>query len=79
MASIDNMNDEIMNKMKQAVNIETGKSSFSGINGSVSQILNANSVIKVENYNTLELDGDKVYENQQTIEKKKTLQTGFGG
>lgn len=77
--SIDKMNDEIMNRMNQAVNIETAKASFNGISGSVSQILSANSVIQVENYNTLELDGEKVYENQQTISKNKNLQYGFGG
>lgn len=77
--SIDEMNDEIMNKMRQAVNIETAKSSFSGTSGSVSQILSANSVIQVENNNTLELDGEKVYENQQKVTRNKNLQYGFGG
>ena len=37
--SIDNMNDEIMDRMKQAVNIETAKSSFSGTSGSVVKYL----------------------------------------
>lgn len=77
--AIDQMNDEIMNKMNKAVNIETSKMAFSGSNGSVSEILNANSVIKVENYNTLELDGEKVYENQQSVQKNKNLQYAFGG
>lgn len=77
--SIDKMNDEIMNKMSQAVNMETAKASFSGTTGSVSQILSANSVIKVENYNTLELDGEVVYENQKTVQQRKDLQYGFGG
>lgn len=77
--SIDKMNDEIMNKMSQAVNMETAKASFSGTSGSVSQILSANSVIQVENYNTLELDGEVVYENQQQVQQRKDLQYGFGG
>lgn len=77
--SIDKMNDEIMNKMNQAVNMETAKASFSGTSGSVSQILSANSVIQVENYNTLELDGEVVYENQKTVQQRKDLQYGFGG
>lgn len=77
--SIDKMNNEMLDKMSSAVNLETSKMSFSGIKGSVTDILNANSVIKVENYNTLELDGEKVYENQKTIQKQKNLQYGFGG
>ena len=77
--SIDKMNDEIMNKMNQAVNMETAKASFSGTSGSVSQILSANSVIQVQNYNTLELDGEVVYENQQQVQQRKDLQYSFGG
>ena len=77
--SIDKMNDEIMDKMNKAVNVETARASFNGTSGSVSEILNTNSIIKVENYNTLELDGEKVYENQETIKKNKNLQYGFGG
>ena len=77
--SIDKMNDEIMNKMSQAVNMETAKASFSGTTGSVSQILSANSVIKVENYNKLYLDGEEIFENQQQVEQRKNLQYGFEG
>lgn len=77
--SIDKMNEEIMNKMNQAVNMEMAKASFSGTSGSVSQILSANSVIRVENYNTLELDGEVVYENQQQVQQRKGLQYSFGG
>ena len=77
--SIDKMNEEIMNKMNQAVNMEIAKASFSGTSGSVSQILSANSVIRVENYNTLELDGEVVYENQQQVQQRKGLQYSFGG
>lgn len=77
--SIDKMNDEIFDKINKAVYLEVSKKSMSGIKGSVTEILNTNSVIKVENYNTLELDGEKVYENQQTVQKQKNLQFGFGG
>ena len=77
--SIDIMNEEIMNKMNQAVNMEMAKASFSGTSGSVSQILSANSVIQVQNYNTLELDGEVVYENQQQVQQRKGLQYSFGG
>ena len=77
--SIDKMNDEIINKMNQAVNMEVAKASFSGTSGSVSQILSANSVIQVQNHNTLELDGEVVYENQQQVQQRKNLQYSFGG
>ena len=77
--SIDKMNEEIMNKMNQAVNMEMAKASFSGTSGSVSQILSANSVIQVDNYNKLYLDGEEIYENQQTVQQRKDLQYGFGG
>ena len=77
--SIDKMNDEIMNKMNKAVNMETAKASFSGTSGSVSQILSANSMIQVENYNKLYLDGEEIYENQQTVQQRKNLQYSFGG
>ena len=73
------MNDEIMNKMNQAVNMETAKASFNGTSGSVSQILSANSVIQVENYNRLYLDGEQIHENQQTVQQRKDLQYSFGG
>ena len=77
--SIDKMNDEIMNKMTRAVAQEQAVASFKGTSGSVSEILNANSIIKVENFNTLELDGEKVYENQNKVQQRKNLQYGFGG
>jgi phage-related protein len=75
--AIDDMNDEIMNKMKQAVNIETAKSSFSGTSGSVSQILTANGTTTVNLNNETYLDGEKVYENQKTVTAKKNLQYQF--
>lgn len=75
--AIDDMNDEIMDKMKQAVNIETAKSSFSGTSGSVSQILTANGTTTVNLNNETYLDGEKVYENQKTVTAKKNLQYQF--
>lgn len=75
--SIDNMNDEIMDRMRQAVNIETAKSSFSGTSGSVSQILTANGTTTVNLNNETYLDGEKVYENQKTVTAKKNLQYQF--
>ena len=77
--SIDKMNDEIMNKMSQAVSMETAKASFSGTSGSVSQILSANSMIQVENNNKLYLDGEEIYQNQEIVKQRKDLQYSFGG
>jgi phage-related protein len=77
--ALDIMNDEMVSRMNKAVNFEVGKAGTSGITGSVSEILNTNSKIVVENNNTLELDGEKIYENQQVIQKTKNLQYAFGG
>ena len=74
--SIKKMNSEIMDEM---YSLTAKTTPISNVNGTVSQVLSANSVIRVENYNTLELDGEKVYENQQNIRKNKNLQYGFGG
>lgn len=77
--NIDCIGTDILDRMQSAVNIQTGKMAFSGISGSVSQILSANSVIEVNNYNKMELDGETVYENQEKIRKNKNLQYSFGG
>lgn len=77
--AIDDVNDDIMNKMTQAVNVETGKLNYSGTNGTVSQMLSAFGTTTVVNDNKLYLDGDEIYENQQTVTAKKNLQTQFGG
>ena len=74
--SIDDMNDKIFDKMSNAVNFETGKMSFSGTSGSVSQILSANSQFTGNINNVMTLDGEVVYENQQTIKARKQLQYG---
>ena len=74
--SIDDMNNKIFDKMSNAVNFETGKMSFSGTSGSVSQILSANSQFTGNINNVMTLDGEVVYENQQTIKARKELQYG---
>lgn len=74
--SIDDMNDKIFDKMSNAVNFETGKMAFSGTSGSVSQILSANSQFTGNINNVMTLDGEVVYENQQTIKARKELQYG---
>ena len=73
------MNDDIMNRMTEAVNVEVGKVAYSGTNGTVSQIMSAFGTTQVTNYNKLYLDGDEIYENQQVVSAKKNLQTQFGG
>ena len=77
--AIDELNDEMLNKMTQAVNIETGKMNYSGTNGTVSQMMSAFGTVSVPIENKLYLDGDVVYDNQQTVSAKKNLQTQFGG
>lgn len=74
--SIDDMNDKIFDKMSNAVNFETGKMAFSGTSGSVNQILSANSQFTGNINNVMTLDGEVVYENQQTIKARKELQYG---
>lgn len=78
-SAIDELNDDIIDRMTKAVNIETGKSLYSGTNGTVSQIMSAFGTTTVLNENRLYLDGDEIYENQQTVTAKKNLQTQFGG
>lgn len=78
-SAIDDLNDDIINRMTKAVTIEAGKSMFSGTNGTVTQMLSAFGTTTVVNENKLYLDGDEIYENQQTVSAKKNLQTQFGG
>jgi len=77
--AIDFMSDELVDRMDNAVSFGIGKAGTSGITGSVNEILNTNSKIVVENNNALLLDGEKIYENQQIIQKEKNLQYAFGG
>lgn len=78
-SAIQDLNDEIMNKMTQAVNVETGKMAYSGTNGTITQMMSAFGTTTVVNDNKLYLDGDQIYQNQQTVSAKKNLQTQFGG
>lgn len=74
--TIDNLGDDILDKMSNAVNIETGKMSFSGTSGSVSQILNANSSFEGNINVVAELDGEVLYDNQQKVELRRRTQYG---
>lgn len=73
---ISDFGDDVYKKMQGAVNMETGKMAFSGTTGSVSQILSANSQFTGNINNVMTLDGEVVYENQQTIKARKELQYG---
>lgn len=77
--NIEDFGDDVLNKMQNAVNIQTGKMSFSGTTGTVNQILTATGTTTVVNENKLLLDGDVVYENQKKVVARKNLQTQFGG
>ena len=77
--NIDNFSDDILNRMSNAVNVQTGKMAFSGTSGTVNQILTATGTTTVVNENKLLLDGDVVYENQKKVTARKNLQTQFGG
>lgn len=77
--SIDKMNDEIYDRMKQAVNMETGAMSFSGTTGSISQILSSNATFDGNFVVKAEVREGTLFEANQRITKEKRLQTGFGG
>ena len=77
--SIDKMNDEIYDRMKQAVNMETGKMAFSGTTGSISQILSSNATFDGNFVVKAEVQEGTLFEANQRITKEKRLQTGFGG
>ena len=77
--NVDDFSNDIVNRMANAVNVQTGKMAFSGTTGSVNQILTATGTTTVINENKLLLDGDVVYENQKKVSARKNLQTQFGG
>ena len=71
--------DDIYKDLEKNVNIQAGEMAFSGVSGSVSQILTATGTTTVVNENKLLLDGDVIYENQKTVAARKNMQTQFGG
>ena len=74
--ALDKLDEEMVDKMSNAVELETGKMSLSGTNASVNQILNANGTFTGNMTNILTLDGEKIYENQKVISARKALQYG---
>lgn len=73
---VEEFGNEILNEMQDAVNVETGKMSFSGTSGSVTEILNANATFEGTMPISVNLDGEKIYQNQETIKARKALQYG---
>lgn len=75
--AVKNMDDAIYNEMNKSVDYSRSGIATSGINGTVNQILSASARQDVVIQNKLELDGEKVYENQQKVSAKKNLQYAF--
>lgn len=75
--AIDKMDNSIMDKMSKSIDFSRSGIATSGINGTVNQILSASARQDVVIQNKLELDGEKVYENQQKVSTKKNLQYAF--
>ena len=73
---VDTFGEDILDRMENAVNMETGKMSFNGTAGSVSQILSANAQFEGTIPLRVDLDGEKIYDNQQKIAARKNLQYG---
>lgn len=73
---IEGFGEDVVDKMQKAVNVETGKMSLSGINGTVNEMLSANAQFTGDINNVLTLDGETIYENQQKITARKNLQYG---
>ena len=75
--AIDRMDNAIYDEMSKSVDYSRSGIATSGINGTVNQMLTASARQDININNTLELDGEKVYENQQQVSSKKELQYAF--
>lgn len=75
--AVKNMDNAIIDEMSKSVDMSKSGISSAGVNGTVNQILSASAKQDVVIQNKLELDGEKVYENQQKISSKKNLQYAF--
>ena len=75
--AIDRMDNAIYDEMSKSVDYSRSGIATSGINGTVNQMLTASARQDININNTLELDGEKVYENQQEVSSKKELQYAF--
>ena len=77
--SIDDLSDDILYKMKNAVNIQTGKMAFSGTSGSICQMLSSNASFTGDINVKAEVQEGVLFEANKRINARKNLQTQFGG
>lgn len=75
--AVKNMDNAIYEEMNKSVNYSRNGISISGINGTVNQMLSASARQDIVIQSNLELDGEKIYENQQKVSAKKNLQYAF--
>lgn len=75
--AVNSMDKAIIDEMNKSVMMNKNGISVSGINGTVNQMLTASSKQDININSTLELDGEKIYENQQQVSNKKELQYAF--
>lgn len=75
--AVNEMDKSLIDEMNKSVLLNKNGIAVSGINGTVNQILTASARQDVVIQNKLELDGEKVYENQQKVSAKKNLQYAF--
>ena len=75
--AVNEMDKSLINEMNKSVLLNKNGIAVSGINGTVNQILTASAKQDILIQNQLELDGEKVYENQQKVSAKKNLQYAF--
>ena len=75
--AVNEMDKSLIDEMNKSVLLNKNGIAVSGINGTVNQILTASAKQDILIQNQLELDGEKVYENQQKVSAKKNLQYAF--
>ncbi len=76
----ENEIDNVYQKMQQAVDLETAKMSanvqVSGASRGVQQVLNASATLENTIPLQIDLDGEVIYDNQQKVSQRKSLQYG---
>lgn len=75
--AVNEMDKSLIDEMNKSVLLNKNGISVSGVNGTVNQILSASARQDIVIQSNLELDGEKVYENQQKVSAKKNLQYAF--
>lgn len=77
--SLEELSEDMTDKMQDAVSLENGKYSYSGTTATVSQILSSNATFDGTINVVAEVQEGTLFEASQRITKEKNLQTGFGG